>query len=63
MFNGNGTIILRDENLMWVVTPQRGYAETTMYQLEVKTISLGFTVLVDIVDYNPLTHIEQVSKW
>jgi len=48
---------------MWVVTPQRGYAETTMYQLEVKTISLGFTILVDIIDYNPLTHIEQVSKW
>ena len=46
---------------MWVVTPQKAYAETTMYELEV-TVLPRYTVVVDIIDYNPLTNIERVSK-
>jgi len=46
---------------MWVVTPQKAYAESTMYQLEVIALSL-YKVVVDIIDYNPLTDIERVCK-
>ena len=47
---------------MWVMTPQKAYAETTVYELAVSTISL-YRVVVDIIDYNPLTDIERVSLW
>ena len=46
---------------MWVVTPQKAYAETTMYELEVTALPL-YKVVVDIIDYNALTNIERVSK-
>jgi len=65
MFNANGTITLRDENRVWVVTPQRAYAETTMYELVVMATESNiypYKVVVDIIDYNPLTDIERVSK-
>jgi len=54
--------MLEDENLLWVMTPQRGYSETKMYQLEVRTSSQLYKVVVDVIDYNPLTDIERVSK-
>ena len=44
-----------------MVTAQKAYAETTLYQLEVIALSL-YKVVVDIIDYNPLTDIERVSK-
>ena len=50
------------ENRAWVVTPQKAYAETTLYELVVSTTSSLYKVAVDIIDYNPLTDIEQVSK-
>jgi len=54
-------VSLEEENLLWVITPQRGYAETTLYQLEVHTVSGLYKVVVDIIDYNPLTDVERVS--
>lgn len=57
----NGTIDLIDEGRIWVVTPQKGYAETTVYELEVRALPL-YKVVVDIIDYNALTNIERVSK-
>ena len=53
---------MEDENLLWVMTPQKGYSETKMYQLEVRTSSQLYKVVVDVIDYNPLTDIERVSK-
>jgi len=47
---------------VWVITPQKGYAETTLYQLEVTTMSSLYKVVVDVIDYNPLTDVERVSN-
>jgi len=65
VFSRNGTIELRDEHRIWVVTPQKAYAETTMYELVVtatESTVYPYKVVVDIIDYNPLTDIERVSR-
>ena len=64
VFERNGTVELRDEHRIWVVTPQKAYAETTMYELVVtatESTVYPYKVVVDIIDYNPLTDIERVS--
>jgi len=57
----NDTIELKDEGRIWVVTPQKAYAESTLYELEV-VAQQYYKVVIDIIDYNALTNIERVSK-
>jgi len=45
------------------MTPQKASAESTLYELSVRTTSDFYRVVIDIIDYNPLTHIERVSKF
>ena len=61
VFDKNDTILLGEENRVWVVTRQKASAESTLYELSV-TAYQESRVIVDIIDYNPLTNIERVSK-
>jgi len=60
MFNQSMKVKLNVENRKWVVTPRRYEGETTTYDLEVE-VDPQYKVVVDIIDYNPLTTIEQVT--
>lgn len=56
------TIRLGVENRRWVVTPRRFEGETTTYDLEVQVDS-QYRVVVDMIDWNPLTNVEQVTVY
>lgn len=60
LFDRNQSVQLGNENFRWVVTPQKFEAEVNTYELEVQVNSL-YKVVVDIVDYNPMTSVEQVT--
>ena len=61
-FDRSMSIHLGDENRRWVTTPRRFVNETWTYDLEVSA-NRHYKVVVDVVDYNPETNVEEVKVY
>ena len=62
LFDQSMKIKLNVENRRWVITPRRFEGEETTYDLEVE-VDPQYKVVVDVIDFNPLTQIEQVTVY
>jgi hypothetical protein len=60
LFDQSMRIKLNVENRRWVITPRRYEGEQATYDLEVE-VDPQYRVVVDLIDFNPLTDIEQVT--
>ena len=62
VFDRSRSVHLENEDRRWVTTPRRFVNETWTYDLEVSVNRL-YRVVVDVVDYNPETHVELVMVY
>ena len=62
VFDRSMSVHLGNENRRWVTTPRRFVNETWSYDLEV-SVNRDYKVVVDVVDYNPETHVELVTVY